>query len=186
MGKLLPAASVQVHVEHSFAAMEPMAPPQAGDFILVHGMDRYAGLIGLEQSWRFSGSARTFAYWTHAAMFVDATTLQEAQPSGMRRVPLLYYHPHSYAVVRLDVAQADRAQMLAFADAHARDRYDWLTVLGVGLHLATGGTLRMGLDGAEICSGFIARALERAGYDFPDAPSATPADLGRLFGVLGL
>src|SRR4029079_6941881 len=80
----------------------------------------------------------------------------------------------------------DVVQVLAFADwvvaRHAR--YGMLTILSLALSMLTGSKLTFFVDGQFICSGFVARAMERTGTLFDRDPvHITPADLAKYYGA---
>ncbi len=80
----------------------------------------------------------------------------------------------------VQLSDEDRAEVARFArDLLARkQRYGWLTIAAIVLRLATKGQLVLWLDGTEICSQFVARALEHGGIDWPRDPSQlAPGDL---------
>ena len=78
----------------------------------------------------------------------------------------------------------DRDQVVEFARYCRDHQYGYLTIVSLTLSLATGSRLSFGVDGQEICSGLVARALERAGEIFPEEPwHATPAGLAKFYGV---
>jgi len=60
-----------------------------------------------------------------------------------------------------------------------------MTDLCITIGLLTGGNLSFGFNGQAICSGLVARSLERMGYNFnPRNPSEImPADLAAAFDV---
>ena len=91
-------------------------------------------------------------------------------------------------LVRIDASDADRAEVVAFAEwaADARDPYDWLTIASITLSVLTGSKLAFFVDGEFICSGLVARALERTTATFNlDPVHITPADLAKYYGVPG-
>ena len=97
------------------------------------------------------------------------------------------YKPIDYHVVRLDsVSDEDREHEVAFAkDCVAKqDKYGYVTILSIGLSLLFGGRLGFGIDGQEICSGLVGRALERTGEIFEEDPwHMMPADLAAAYQV---
>jgi hypothetical protein len=57
-------------------------------------------------------------------------------------------------------------------------------VASIGISLLTGLRFSFGFDGQQICSGLVARALERSDHIFERSPShILPADLAFLFDI---
>ena len=80
----------------------------------------------------------------------------------------------------------DREHEVAFAkDCVAKHaKYGYLTILSIALSLLFGGRLGFGVDGQEICSGLVGRALERTGEVFEEDPwHMMPADLAAAYQV---
>jgi hypothetical protein len=74
--------------------------------------------------------------------------------------------------------------MVSFARESLGERFGWVTMASTAIHLATGGRLNISLDGTTICSGLVARCLERGSLvNIRDPAQMMPADLARLFGV---
>ena len=91
-----------------------------------------------------------------------------------------------YQLVRLgDLAdRRDREQVVAFADWCRGEKYDFVTIVSVAFTLLFGGKFDFGMDGETICSGLVARALERTNAIFDRTPShMMPADLAWYFNV---
>jgi hypothetical protein len=63
-------------------------------------------------------------------------------------------------------------------------KYGYMTIVSIALSPITGGKLNIGYDGQMICSGLMARALERTTAIFNRTPShIMPADLAKFFSV---
>lgn len=158
-----------------------------GDFILTHGSGVFSRLIRIGQRLRFRGANRQFAWWSHAALIVSADgQLIEALGAGVQRSPLSKYAPKEYTLVCLgDMASpADRGQVVAYAEWALNQEYGYLTILSIAISLLLGGKFTFGYDGQSICSGLIARALERTDAIFARSPShIMPADLAKAFNV---
>ncbi len=59
-----------------------------------------------------------------------------------------------------------------------------MTIVSIALSLMMGGKFTFGFDGQAICSGLVARALERTSAIFNRDPAhIMPADLAKYFGV---
>lgn len=160
---------------------------QAGDIVLTHGDSLFAKLIGFGQKLRIHGADRRFAWFTHAALVVGPSgELVEAMGSGMRRSNASHYRPRDYVVVHTGAEAGDVKEMLEFADwvMAARARYGWATVASVALTMLTGAKFAFFVSGEFICSGFVARAMERTGAIFTrDSVHLTPADLAKYYDV---
>jgi hypothetical protein len=170
-----------------YAAGEGVSRPQAGDFILTRDDYWFSRLVRVGQGLRFRGPERVYARWNHAAVVEDESgNLIEANDQGIVRTHLEWYRDVEYYYVRIEASAADRAQVTDFARWALGQRYGYLTLLSIAVALLTGGKLVLGLQGQYICSGLVARCLERAGYIFDKVPSEVmPADLARYFGVRG-
>lgn len=172
-----------------FAAGEGARPGEydPGDFILTHGSAFFSKLIRFGQRLRFRGNDRKYAWWNHAAMIVSAQgDLIEALGPGVESTHIDDYKPTEYHLVRLGVLadRHDREQVVAFAAWCRGEKYDWLTIASIAFTLLFGGKFNFGIDGETICSGLVARALERSNAIFDRTPShIMPADLARYFNV---
>jgi uncharacterized protein YycO len=160
---------------------------EPGDFILTHGDAFYSKLIRFGQRLRFRGPNRKYAWWNHAAMIVSKTgDLIEALGPGVERTHLDKYKPTEYHLVRLGslADHRDRQQVIDFAEWSLGEKYGWLTIVNIALTLLLGGRFDFGIDGQTICSGLVAKALERTNAIFDRASSnIMPADLARYFQV---
>jgi uncharacterized protein YycO len=162
----------------------PVVKP--GDFLLHHSSAFHSQLIRFGQGLRFHGKSRTFAYWNHASFVATPTKLIEAIGTGIVVSPLDKYAQSNFAIVRPDSwNDRDIAQAVRYAFQQVGAKYGFLTLVSCGLHMLTGGKLVIGLDGTQICSGLVARCLERGDTVFEHhAPATiTPADLARHFTV---
>ena len=158
-----------------------------GDFILTHGQSFFSGLIRFGQRLRFWGSDRPFAWWNHAAIIVSPTgDLIEALGPGVLRTHISKYRPVEYHLVSISgmVSGNDRDEVVAFAEWCLDLQYAWMTIVSIALSLLTGAKFSFGFDGQAICSGLVARALERTNAIFNRTPShIMPADLAKYFDV---
>jgi uncharacterized protein YycO len=160
--------------------------PRPGDFILTHGAEFFSRVIQVGQGLTFMGADRRYTYWNHSALIVSADGgLIEALGPGVRRNTLAAYDRTQYTIVHVEASEEDRAQMVAFAEHWVGARYDWARVVSITISLLTGATLSFGFAGQHICSGLVARALERANLIFSQEPShVMPADLAKMFKVI--
>lgn len=178
----------------------PVGSYQPGDFILTHGTAWTSKLIRFGSRLRYRGDNAPYAKFSHSALIVSANgDLIEAQERGVRRNNLRSYAEHTYVVVHptlqvfgvtppgnavRDADRIARANAVGYVTHQLGDRYGYLTCVCIGFGLLTGGTLTFGFDGNQICSGLVARAQERLGYEFPRNPAEImPADLAWQFGV---
>lgn len=152
-----------------------------GDFILTQGKGFLPWLIRFGQEFRYNN--REFTKWSHVALItsIDGEII-EAQAKGIVVDHISKYTPKEYFVVHIDATDADREQMLAFARACVGSKYGMATFFSIGMSLLTGLKLSFGFDGEEVCSGLVARALERTQAIFPrDASHISPADLASYY-----
>jgi len=171
-----------------FGPGETIAATSKGDFVLTRGDAWTSQAIRLGEYLKFWGEARKYAYWNHAALFVGENgELVEALGRGVTRSNVSKYKPVTYHVVQLaGVSQEDRehAADFAFHCAEIHQTYGYLTILSIALSLLFGGRLGFGIDGQEICSGLVGRALERTGEIFDVEPwHMMPADLAKAYRV---
>jgi uncharacterized protein YycO len=162
-----------------------------GDFVLTHGDAWTSKLIRFGQRLRIHGDDRKYTHWNHAALIVsDGGDLVEALGRGVLRTHLSKYQPTEYHLVRISAGEEDRAQAVAFADWAAgapdgrRQPYGFLTLVSIAYTLVTGGKFTFAIDGQAICSGLVARAMERTGAIFNRTPThIMPADLAKYYTV---
>ncbi len=173
-----------------FAPDEEAGPHQfePGDFILTHGKSWTSWLIRFGQSLRFWGASRRYAWWSHAAMIVAPDgALVEALGAGVTRTHISKYRPAEYHLVSISdiiAAPVDRNEAVAFAEWCVGMPYAWLVIVSIAISLVTGGKFTFGFDGQAICSGLVARGLERTKAIFNRTPShIMPADLAMYFQV---
>jgi len=169
------------------ARLEAAGAYQPGDFVLVQSKTFQSKLIRLGQWLRFRGDDRRYIGWSHAAMIVDGDgALVEAVGSGVQQAHISHYADVPYAVVDISalVEATDRDEVVAFANWCLGERYGYFTIISITIAILTGSKLIFGIDGQNICSGLVARALERTRAIFQRASShITPADLAKMFDV---
>lgn len=172
-----------------FGPGETVDKPQPGDFLLTHSAGYSSGLIRLGERLRYHGPNAGYAHWSHAAMFVDSEgEIVEAILSGVQQRNVSVYADTEYHVIRLtEATDKERAHAVAFAEHCLNDHYGYITDLSLMFSLLTGRKFFFGEDGQMICSGMVARALERTGAIFQyDSWHMLPADLADAFNVLPL
>jgi uncharacterized protein YycO len=165
---------------------EQVENPEPGDFILTHGNAWTSRLIRFGQGLRFRGDDRKYTYWNHTAIFVDdQANIVEALGAGVRpAVHISKYKQIEYWVVRLRALTEDRQQSAQFALRCVGQPYGFVTIVSIALSLLTGTKFSFGFAGQKICSGLVARALERTGVFFEPEPShIMPAELAKMYGV---
>ncbi|MDF3049444.1 MAG: Permuted papain-like amidase enzyme YaeF/YiiX, family [Pseudonocardia sp.] len=160
---------------------------EPGDFVLVATKRAGGFVIRLGQKLRIHGEDRKYVKWTHAAVVADADgTLIEAVGTGVREYPLKKYDKLEYLVVRIVASPENRAEIVDFARwaLQRKCKYNNLATVSIGLSMLTGSKLAFYIDGRFVCSGLVARALERTGRIFDRDPShIAPADLAKYYAV---
>jgi uncharacterized protein YycO len=182
-GIFIPPSTVE-----RFGPGEAVIKPQPGDFLLTHAAGFSSGLIRWGEKLRYRGPDAGYAHWSHAAMFVDSDgEIVEAILAGVQQRNVSVYKDTEYHVIRLtDATDKERAHAVAFAEHCLSDHYGYVTDLSLMFSLVTGRKFFFGEDGQMICSGMVARALERTGAIFQyDSWHMLPADLAEAFNVQG-
>jgi len=161
---------------------------QPGDFILTHGSHLSSRFIRFGQGIRFRGDDRKYTWWSHAALVRRQNgDLIEAINAGVIETNISRYKDTEYHLVHLEDSLADRhdrEQAVKFAEASLGQKYGFVMVASIAVSLLTGAKFAFGYDGQSICSGLVARALERSSAIFDRSPSHTlPADLAKMFKV---
>ncbi|MEX1358062.1 MAG: hypothetical protein WD981_05510 [Gaiellaceae bacterium] len=158
---------------------------EPGDFLLTHGRAWTSRIIRFGQALRFRGEDAKYARWNHAAIVVDEQgDLVEALGAGVQKRHISVYDGTEYRLVRISASAADRRQAAAFALWCLDQPYAFVTIGSIALSLLTGAKFTFAFDGQQICSGLVARALERTDAIFNRTPShIMPADLAKYFGV---
>lgn len=171
----------------NFAPGQEAKQYRPGDFILTHGKAWTSVLIRIGQSLKYWGEDKKYAWWSHAAMIVaEDGTLIEAIGSGVRQGNISEYKDTDYMLVCIDglADDRDREQTAKYARECLNQEYGYLTLVCIGLGLLTGMRLSFGVDGQSICSGLVARALERTDAIFDrDPANIMPADLAKYFNL---
>ncbi len=154
-----------------------------GDFILIHGTNWYNRLIQFGQALRYHGKDKPYAQWTHVALIVDSDGyLIEALGNGIVKSHISKYKDFMKQIVHIEASNEDRQQAVAFAYSQLGDGYGWFTIVSIVFSLLTATKFSFNIDGQEICSGLVARALERTNY-IPkrDASHISPCELAKQF-----
>lgn len=161
------------------------AAPQPGDFILTHGDEWTSQLIRFGQSLRYRGARTKYTFWNHTALIVDGRgAIVEALGTGVAQRTIHDYDPTQYTVVRIDASDDDRAQAARFATSCVGASYGWVAIASIAFSLVTGGKFGFAIDGQLICSGLVARSLERTNAIFKHDPARImPAELAEIYKV---
>ena len=160
--------------------------PRPGDFFLTHGDEWTSKLIRFGQGLRFRGERAKYTYWNHTAIVVDGdgAIVEALGTTGVTERSIHDYDPTQYTVVRIEASDEDRREAGAFARACVGAGYGNLTIISIAISLITGGTFAFAIDGQLICSGLVARALERTTAIFKHDPARImPAELAEFFNV---
>lgn len=190
MGKRYPppktyGASAQHFAPNVGASSADFEP---GDFILTHGNSLLSRFIRFGQSLVFLRGDRKYIWWSHAALIVTKDgALIEAVGSGVQRSHLSSYAPTDFHIVRLNTLASaqDRVQICRYAEWALGQEYGFWTNVSIILCALTGCRFTFGFDGQSVCSGLVARALERSSVIFDRSPShILPADLAKYFSVV--
>jgi cell wall-associated NlpC family hydrolase len=183
-----------------FGPGEEVQQVQPGDFLLTHANAWSSKLIRWGETLRYHGLQRKFAHWSHAALFINPNgDIIEALGGGVQQRNVSVYRDTEYQVIRLldplpetnpcysaacDPLPEERCHAAAFAHRCLNDHYGFLTDISLALTLLTAAKFCFGVDGQMICSGLVARALERTGAIFPhDSWRMLPADLAKQFNI---
>jgi uncharacterized protein YycO len=169
-----------------YAPGQEVKDARAGDFLLTHSRSWTGRLIRFGQAFRYFGRDAKYTRWNHAALFVnDQGDIIEALGRGVQLRNISVYRDTEYHVVYLqNVSAEDREEEVSFAYHCLNDKYGFVTIISLALSLFTGVKFGFGIDGQMICSGLVARSLERTGEIFEqDSWHATPADLAKHFHV---
>ncbi|MCU1454697.1 MAG: hypothetical protein JWN46_2843 [Acidimicrobiales bacterium] len=180
----------RVHREAATPYPPGSEPPAwtPGDFILTRGDAPISRLIRLGERLRIHGEDRRYAWCNHAALVLtEGGDIAEALGRGVVRRNMTAYRPKDYVVVHPGASPADVAEVLAFAEwvLAARSRYGYFTIASIALTVLTGSKFTFFVDGTFICSGFVARSMERTGALFNlDPVHISPADLAKYYEAL--
>jgi hypothetical protein len=164
------------------ASLEASIPLRCGDLVLTHGDYFFSKLIRFGQRLRYP---KKYASWNHAALVLgESGNIAEALGHGVVQTHISKYKERDYTVVHRNISEHDQKQILQFAYSvlAAKNRYGWRTIVSLFFNLAFNLKYVTVKYGTNICSGFYADALTRAGDIWPDPPAAMkPAGLAQLF-----
>lgn len=108
----------------------------------------------------------------------------EALGPGVEKNKLSKYRGTEYHLVSIgEVAgDCDRNQVAIYAESCLDMKYGYFDIVSIAFSLMTGSRFAFGFDGQAICSGLVARALERTDAIFNRDPEhIIPADLAKYF-----
>jgi uncharacterized protein YycO len=156
-----------------------------GDFVLTHGDAWTSKMIRFGQSLRIHGADRKYVFWNHAAMIVSSDgDMVEALGAGVKAGHLSRLLGTTYHVVHIDATAADRLEAVTYAESQKGIPYGFLTIVSIGIGLLTGAKFTFDFEGQHICSGLVARSLERTDAIFNRSPEhIMPADLAKYYQV---
>ena len=140
-------------------------------------------MIRFGQKLRIHGSDRRHLRWTHAALIVDRDgSLIEAVGTGVRRWHLDRYREDDYVVVRIHTSEENRDEVVHFAEwaLERGSSYSRLSTVSIALSMLTGSRLTFFIDGQFVCSGLVARALERTEASSTATPPHRPGGPGEV------
>lgn len=162
---------------------EAVNNPRPGDFFLIHRKKVFSKLIQFGQGIRYDKES---AYWNHCGMFIDGNggIAEALVRHGVTFDHIDKYKEEEYIVVSVNMSPQDREHVLRFANWASGKPYGLSTDFSLAFWCIFGAKFDFSIDGTMICSGFVARSLERAGYIFDREPSREmPADLANHFHV---
>lgn len=155
-----------------------------GDIILTRAHTPLSWLIRFGQSLKLRGK---YAGWSHTALIVSsAGDLIEAHGNGIKNAHISEYQHKGTRFIHVPIMMndEDRKRVLEFAERKLGEKYAFLTFASLVFNIFTPSRFIFALDNTEICSTFVAHALERAGYIWPHSTLAiVPADLAEYFKV---
>jgi hypothetical protein len=177
-------SSKHVHVEY-FPPGERIKAIRPAAVLFVRSASLFGYMTSAGQMLRFHGADHKYARMNHVAIGSETPgEIIEALWSGICQEPIAKYVSAERWVLEMPISEEDRREVVEFAQSSLGHRYGWLTIVSIVVSLLTGARFSFGIDGQHICSGLVARSLERAGATFARTPShMTPADLAKHYGV---
>ncbi len=182
---------------HAYPPGKEPAQWVPGDVILTHSPHGLFGrLIRFGEKLRYrSKEDEPYTWFNHAAIVIspDPETgkprLAEALGDGIKTNPASKYLPEWFAYIDIGADNPDRDEIVEFAEREAElhTEYGSIQIASIAMSLIAGGRLTVGMDGSEICSALVAKALRGAGYWWErggrivDEKYLTPADLAASF-----
>lgn len=182
---------------HAYPPGKEPAQWVPGDVILTHSPHGLFGhLIRFGEKLRYrSKEEEPYTWFNHAAIVVspdpktDEPRLAEALGKGIEANLAAKYSPEWFAYIDIGATKDDRDQIVEFAEREValHAPYGALQIASIAGSLITSGRVTVGMDGSEICSALVAKALRGAGYWWErerrivDETYLTPADLAASF-----
>ncbi len=182
---------------HAYPPGKEPAQWLPGDVILTHTPNSLFGhLIRFGEKLRYrSKEDEPYTWFNHAAIVItpDPETgkprVAEALGDGIKASPASKYLPEWFAYIDVGADKGDRDEIVQFAEREVELHagYGSIQIASIAMSLIAGGRLTVGMDGSEICSALVAKALRGAGYWWErdgrivDETYLTPADLAASF-----
>jgi hypothetical protein len=163
--------------------------PQPGDLIVYRTDGWPARLIQvgnlLQRLLRRQGPGNW--RWNHVGIYIGAGMTIEAQPGGVCITPLSDYPVGTYIVLHRDLTEAQKTQIISYANGALGKSYGWLAIVGlilVGLGIRPKILDTYAADEDEpVCSQLGAYAYAYAGSPLSDqAPwTMTPGNIADVY-----
>jgi cell wall-associated NlpC family hydrolase len=153
---------------------------EPGDFLLIKTHHFASRLIRFGQR----GYPEADRQWNHVALYVGDGKIVEALTKGVVISFASKYLAADVQLVHPTGSPEERCHAAAFATSCAGEKYGWLTIANLAVKVLTKGKIDLSHEGTTICSGLVARSLERMGYNFNpyDPAELTPAYLAKELG----
>lgn len=165
-----------------FAKGEECTDYKPGDFLLVAHKGFWASLIVLGQKLRYGNTP--YVKWNHAALVqnIVGDLIEADGGTTCHTTNISQYKDFEYLVVDVDASVEDRAEVVAFAESCLGQEYGIATIICIAFCLFTGLKISFGFPGQSICSGLVARSLERTREIFKkDTSSIMPCELAAQY-----
>jgi hypothetical protein len=165
---------------------EGIASPWPGDFLLIRGHWWISRVIHGGQLIRFRTAAdRPYAHWSHVALVASFEgRIIEVNDKGVVARHIERYRALEYHYVRIHATGQQRLEAVRYAESCVGEPYARLAFLALGASVFTGGLIRVGERGQQMCGSLVARALARTDAVFDRRPAEmTPADLAKHYNV---
>ena len=150
---------------------------EPGDFLLIKTHHFASRLIRFGQR----GYPEADRQWNHVALYVGDGKIVEALTTGVCLSPEDKCPAADVQTIHTEGDPSERRHAVCFACSCAGERYGWLTIANLAVKVLTKGKIDLSHEGTTICSGLVARSLERMGYNFNpyDPAELTPAYLAK-------
>ena len=152
----------------------------AGDIVFAHGKGFISRAIRLAERLRFQ---QNDAHWNHVAI-ITATGARGYRivQAESRGVTAGWFASPADIAEKVEVVKcpaADRAKVLAFANAEVGSTYGYLTILSIAISLIVPWFVTVRQPGTWVCSALGAESLRAGGFleRWPDIYQVSPAQL---------